>query len=158
MKVARVNEMQAMDKQAIEDLAIPEEILMENAGQAAVAVLGSGTRHTREALYRYLRICRTAGATGFVVARKIHSNGGLAQACLVGDETRLSGAARLNLDILKKVPVTNDCCSSGAVVWKGWMQRHCLMVDFRDGPGPEIQGICKEVIGLINSAERKSSA
>jgi len=39
MKIAGINEMRFMDRYAIEKLNIAEEILMENAGMAAVHVL-----------------------------------------------------------------------------------------------------------------------
>jgi NAD(P)H-hydrate epimerase len=38
MKVSNVDEMRAMDRYAVEQLGIPEAILMENAGQAAASV------------------------------------------------------------------------------------------------------------------------
>ena len=39
MKISRVEEMRWMDRHATESLRIPAEILMENAGQGAAAVL-----------------------------------------------------------------------------------------------------------------------
>jgi NAD(P)H-hydrate repair Nnr-like enzyme with NAD(P)H-hydrate epimerase domain len=39
MKVSTISEMRALDKQAIEEFGIVEELLMENAGQAAYFVL-----------------------------------------------------------------------------------------------------------------------
>jgi len=155
MKVARVKEMQAMDKQAIEDLAIPEEILMENAGQAAVAVLDRefGIRGKR-----YVVICGIGnnGGDGFVVARKIHSSGGLAQVFLLGDETRLGGAARSNLDILKRLAVHVTAVTSAQMVRKGLLHSDGIVdAIFGTGLDREIQGIHQEVIGLINSAGKK---
>ena len=41
MKIASIDEMRFMDRYAIEKLDIAEEILMENAGIAAVSVLQS---------------------------------------------------------------------------------------------------------------------
>ena len=39
MKVSSVTEMRSLDRYAIEKLAIPEEILMENAGEASYFVI-----------------------------------------------------------------------------------------------------------------------
>ena len=39
MKVSSVNEMKAMDRRAIEEFGISEELLMENAGRAAYEIL-----------------------------------------------------------------------------------------------------------------------
>jgi NAD(P)H-hydrate epimerase len=40
MKVSSIEEMRALDREAIEGFGIPEALLMENAGEAACAVLG----------------------------------------------------------------------------------------------------------------------
>ena len=41
MKISRVSEMRHLDKTAVESFGIPDEILMENAGLAATAVISS---------------------------------------------------------------------------------------------------------------------
>ena len=49
MKVSRVTEMRSMDRYAIEKLTIPDELLMENAGEASYFVIldafGVKTKH-----------------------------------------------------------------------------------------------------------------
>jgi NAD(P)H-hydrate epimerase len=155
MKVARVKEMQAMDRHAMEILMISEEILMENAGQAAVFVLDReiGIRGRR-----YAVICGTGnnGGDGFVVARKIHSLGGLVQVYLVGDENRCRGAARLNLDILKRLHIHVLPASSVPSMRKGILHSDGI-VDalFGTGLARDIQGIYRDLVALINAAGKK---
>jgi len=101
MKVTTVQEMRDLDRRAIETYGIPEEILMENAGQAAYFVL-----LTRFGLRgrTYLVFCGGGnnGGDGFVVARKILSSGGRAKVFVLGDRNAYGGAARLNLEILER--------------------------------------------------------
>lgn len=155
MKVARVKEMQAMDRHAIENLAIPEEILMENAGQAAASVLDLEMGIPGK---RYAVICGVGnnGGDGFVLARKIHSNGGLAHVFIVGDVSRIKGASRLNLNILEKLPVHITAVSSSPAMRKGILHIDGI-VDalFGTGLDREIQGLYRDVVSLINSAGKK---
>jgi NAD(P)H-hydrate epimerase len=104
MKVSRVSEMRALDQQAIKEFGIPEELLMENAGLAASHVL---QKELGAAGRTFVVICGVGnnGGDGFVVARKIHSNGGSVKVFIPGDQTRFKGAARLNLEILERLPV-----------------------------------------------------
>ena len=75
MKIASVDEMRLMDRYAIEKLGIAEEILMENAGLAAINVLQNkiGIKGRKFVIF-----CGTGnnGGDGLVVARLIHSHGG----------------------------------------------------------------------------------
>ena len=104
MKVSKVSEMQAMDRIAIEDFGIPEELLMENAGLAVTFVVLNefGIRDKT-----FLVFCGTGnnGGDGLVVARKIHSSGGTVRVFILGDPSRFKGAARLNLDIASRLPI-----------------------------------------------------
>ncbi|HEY5498091.1 MAG TPA: NAD(P)H-hydrate epimerase, partial [Syntrophales bacterium] len=104
MKISRVEEMRWMDRHATESLRIPAEILMENAGQGAAAVL-AGERGLNGKRYAILCGIGNNGGDGFVVARKILSNGGTPKVYILGDPGRFQGAAKSNLDMLSVLPL-----------------------------------------------------
>ena len=155
MKVARVKEMQEMDKYAMEILAISEDILMENAGSAAIAILD---REIGLSGKRYAVVCGIGnnGGDGFVVARKIHSNGGIVQVFIVGDVSRLKGAARVNHEIVKKLAIMVTSVASPDDI-RTPLSSVDVIVDglFGTGLDREIGSMHGEVINLINSSGKK---
>ena len=96
MKISNVSEMRALDRRAIEEFGIIEELLMENAGEALYFVL---SEHQKVRGRRFVVLCGMGnnGGDGFVVARKIHSVGGEAKVWILGDRNRYRGAAKSNL-------------------------------------------------------------
>ena len=104
MKVSSVAEMQALDRKAIEVYGIPEDVLMENAGEAAYRVLES---EVGAAGKRIAVVCGVGnnGGDGFVVARRLHAAGSDVKVFVVGDEGRLRGSALANREILSRLPV-----------------------------------------------------
>ncbi len=104
MKISNVNEMRELDRTAIETYGIREELLMENAGDAVYFVILNkfGIRNKRFVVFCGLG---NNGGDGFVIARKLHSNGALVKVFILGDQEKYRGAAKLNLDILKRLPV-----------------------------------------------------
>ncbi|HUH66022.1 MAG TPA: NAD(P)H-hydrate dehydratase [Syntrophales bacterium] len=155
MKISRVSEMRFMDRYAVEKLDIPEEILMENAGQAAAHVLAEevGIRDRR-----FVVFCGIGnnGGDGLVVARKIHSNGGLVKVFVAGDAKKFKGAARANWNMISKLPVETRRIASADEVRKDVL--HCdAIVDALLGTGldREVIGLHKEVIELVNASGRK---
>ena len=104
MKVTRISEMRALDRTAIEKYGIVEELLMENAGEAVYFVLSKefGIKDKK-----FLVFCGMGnnGGDGFVVARKIHSNGGAVKVFIIGDRGKFKGAAKINLDIVSRLPI-----------------------------------------------------
>ena len=88
MKLATVEQMRGMDRYAIEKLGIAEDILMENAALASVALLRQeiGIRDKKFVIF-----CGTGnnGGDGLAVARLIHSRGGQAKIFLLGDKNKL---------------------------------------------------------------------
>jgi ADP-dependent NAD(P)H-hydrate dehydratase / NAD(P)H-hydrate epimerase len=104
MKISNVNEMRELDRTAIESYGIKEELLMENAGDAVYFVILNkfGIKNKR-----FIVFCGMGnnGGDGFVIARKLHSNGALVKVFILGDQEKFRGAAKLNLDILKRLPV-----------------------------------------------------
>ena len=104
MKVSRVAEMKAMDRTAIEQFGISAELLMENAGHAAYFALRNEFGVLNK---RFLIFCGLGnnGGDGFVLARKIHANGGTVQVVLLGDPSKYQGPAKANYAILSRLPI-----------------------------------------------------
>ena len=155
MKLATVEEMRAMDCYAIEKLGITEEILMENAGLAAVNLLQKeiGIRDKKFVIF-----CGSGnnGGDGLVVARLIHSNGGMAKVFLLGDRKKYRGAAKTNLNIIGELSI--DVIKLGAAAEARREVMHCdAVIDaiFGTGLDREIKGLPADVIELINSCRRK---
>ena len=154
MKVSSVSEMRAMDRTAIEEFGIAEELLMENAGQAVYFViltqLGIGGK-------KFVVFCGTGnnGGDGLVVARKIHSNGGAVKVFLLGDPARFKGVARLNLDIVSRLPIQVQRIESIEAIRAD--VAHCdAIVDgiFGTGLVRDVGGLYRDVIDLINHSGR----
>jgi NAD(P)H-hydrate epimerase len=99
MKIATVEEMRAMDRTAMERFSIPELLLMENAGLAAHRVLAETVGVSGR---RFLVVCGPGnnGGDGFVIARKILSDGGAPRVVLLADPGRYRGAAAANFGML----------------------------------------------------------
>jgi NAD(P)H-hydrate epimerase len=155
MMILTVDEMRAMDRRAIDQLGIPEAILMENAGLAAASVLAQkiGIRGRKIAIF-----CGVGnnGGDGFVLARKIHADGGVPRVYLLGDPERFKGAARMNYEILCKLPIERQPFVSLNKI--GTQVRHShAVVDaiFGTGLDREVDGLYAEAIALINACRKK---
>jgi ADP-dependent NAD(P)H-hydrate dehydratase / NAD(P)H-hydrate epimerase len=155
MKVSSVQEMRAMDRYAIEQLGIPEEILMENAGQAAASVLAReiGVPDKKIAIF-----CGAGnnGGDGFVVARKIHADGGRVKVFILGNPDKFKGAARMNLDILARLQIEVQIVESVKKIRMAVLHSH-VIVDaiFGTGLDREVGGFYRDVIALINGSGKK---
>ena len=157
MKVSRVSEMRTLDRTAIEEFGIAEELLMENAGLAVYSVLLNefGIRDKRFVIF-----CGTGnnGGDGLVVARKIHSNGGSAQVLILGDPSKFKGAARVNFDIVSRLPIeVRQLESSEAVRAVRTDVAHCdAIVDaiFGTGLTRDVGGRYRDAIELINASRK----
>jgi NAD(P)H-hydrate epimerase len=95
MKISTVAEMRALDRAAIEQLQIPELLLMENAGLAVCRVI---RQRWPVAGQRWVVLCGLGnnGGDGLVVARQLHSLGAQVQVMVLGDPARYQGAAQVN--------------------------------------------------------------
>jgi hydroxyethylthiazole kinase-like uncharacterized protein yjeF len=151
MKVATTEEMRAMDRYAIETLGIADEILMENAGIAAYYALAG---EVDIAGGRFAVFCGGGnnGGDGFVVARKIHSGGGIVKVFLLAEKNRYKGAARKNLDRLLNLPVDVRPVESVDDV-RGYILQSNAVIDaiFGTGLDRDVEGLHRELIELINA-------
>ena len=152
MKVATTEEMRAMDRYAIETLGISDEILMENAGIAAACALAG---EMEIAGRRFAVFCGGGnnGGDGFVVARKIHSGGGIVKVFLLADRNRYKGAARKNLDRLLNLAVDVKPVESVEDVRSYILHSHAIVdAIFGTGLNRDVEGLPREVIELINAS------
>jgi NAD(P)H-hydrate epimerase len=154
MKISSVAEMRALDSEATQKYGITEELLMENAGEAVCFVLSKeiGIRGKR-----FVVLCGIGnnGGDGFVVARKIHSNGGTAKVFILGDPGKFKGAAKLNLDIVSRLPIEVHQVESAESIRSDVY--HCsAVVDaiFGTGLTRDVEGLYRDVIELVNKSRK----
>ncbi len=152
VKISTVSEMRGLDQTAIEVFGIKEELLMENAGGATYSVIANeyGVRGKT-----FVVCCGIGnnGGDGFVIARKIHSNGGKVKVFILGDRAKYKGSARLNLDILSKLGILiREVTSVDSIRMD--MAHTDAIVDAIFGTGliREVTGFYKDVIELINAS------
>ena len=104
MKISSVNEMRNMDSRAIEEYGIVQEILMENAGQAAYFTILKEFGIKDKKFVTFCGVGHNAG-DGLVVTRKIYSNGGKVTVFILGDRSKFRDAAKKNFDIVNKLQI-----------------------------------------------------
>jgi NAD(P)H-hydrate epimerase len=144
--------MRALDGTAIDEFGITAELLMENAGQSAYFVLSNelGVKDKN-----FLVFCGLGnnGGDGFVVARKIHSSGGTVKVFILGDPTKFKRAAKLNFDIISRLPIEVQQLKSSESITTN-VEQCDVIVDAILGTGltREVEGLYRHVINLINES------
>jgi NAD(P)H-hydrate epimerase len=154
MKVSTVAEMRNLDKGAIETFKIPDLILMENAGEAVYFVINNefGIEGKRFTIFCGIG---NNGGDGFVVARKLHSNGGQVKVFLLGDKAKLTGCAKDNFDMISALPI--DIHEFSSVEQAQFSVSHCdAIIDALFGTGlvRDVGGTYRGVIELINQSQK----
>ena len=154
MKVSNVIEMRAMDKAAIARFGIPEEILMENAGEAVCSVIKKEIGISDK---KFIIFCGLGnnGGDGFVVARKLFSNGAHVRVVILGEKSRYKGAAALNLDIVRRLSIPIREIDSAESV-RTELYHSDVVVDaiFGTGLARPVEGMYRDVIELINGSRK----
>jgi len=152
MRVCHVNEMRRLDRTAMERFGIKEELLMENAGESSYFAI---LKEIKDIKKRFAIFCGAGnnGGDGFVVARKLYSNGADVVVFLLGDPEKYRGAAKMNLDIIRKIDIPIKKIESIEDLEKELAYTH-IIVDaiFGTGLTRQVEGIYKEVIRVINKS------
>jgi ADP-dependent NAD(P)H-hydrate dehydratase / NAD(P)H-hydrate epimerase len=152
MKISTVAQMRELDRSAIDTYGIPGEILMENAGIGVFQVIH---KHIGVTGRRFVVLCGAGnnGGDGFVVARKILSNGGAVIVFTLGDRNRLSASAAQKLTILEKLPVDIAHLSDVRDLATA-LETSDVIVDaiFGTGLTRDVSGIYRQVIDLVNAS------
>lgn len=155
MKISNVNEMRNLDSLAGVEYNIHPEILMENAGHASYYVILKEIGIKNKNFVIFCGVGNNGG-DGLVVARKIHSSGGMVTVFILGDRLKFKGAAKQNLDIIEKIKIkTFDLYDISDA--KAYMQNAHAIVDaiFGTGLDRDVNGLYKKVITLINQSQKK---
>jgi hydroxyethylthiazole kinase-like uncharacterized protein yjeF len=155
MKVSSVREMRSLDREAAEKFGIPEEILMENAGEAAYRVIEKETG-IRDRTFVVLCGVGNNGGDGLVVARKILSGGGTVKAFILGDPGKFGGAAKKNLEIAEQLPFEMRSVETADSI-RAHIAHADAVIDaiFGTGLTRNVKGLYREVIDLVNEKGRQ---
>lgn len=150
MKISRIAEMRAMDQAAIARYAIPEELLMENAGLAATRVLDKLVPISSGVIAILCGIGNNGG-DGLVMARHIHSAGGTPLVLIFGDPDHYRSAARLNFTIVEHLGLSIRIMDSIADIDAALSPADAL-VDALLGTGitRPVEGLYAAAIAAIN--------
>ena len=152
MKVSSVAQMREMDRRAIDEDGIPELLLMENAGLAAVQMMA---KHYALHGQCWLILCGVGnnGGDGLVVARQLHSRGALVQIVLLGDPAKFGEAAAANLAMVKQMQLPLLQTSSMEPI-HAHLENCDGVVDGLLGTGitRPVVGLYAEVIAAVNDS------
>jgi ADP-dependent NAD(P)H-hydrate dehydratase / NAD(P)H-hydrate epimerase len=157
MRVTSVAQMREMDGKAIRELGIPEDLLMENAGLAAAAVLVDAARARWGGVRgrRVVVLCGVGnnGGDGLVVARRLHSAGATVRVLLLGDPSGYRGAAARNHGMALRIHLSMSMPRDGEEV-RTELAGADAIVDgiFGTGLSREVTGLHREAVLATNAA------
>ncbi|MBA7541063.1 Bifunctional NAD(P)H-hydrate repair enzyme Nnr [subsurface metagenome] len=150
------DQIREVDRRAIDHYGIPGIILMENASRG---LFRSAERMLAKAGGSRVVIIAGTGnnaGDGFAVARHLHNAGYPPIVVIVGQESRIAGDARTNLEIIKRMGLCLKLLSQdqrGLAELTDESQRADLVIDaiFGTGLSGQVRGFYKNVIEQINS-------
>lgn len=158
MKVATAEQMQELDRKAIETYRIPGIVLMENAGKGAAEILFHQFPDLSGKKVAIIAGKGNNGGDGFVIARHLFNRHVSVKVYLLADPQGLRGDAETNYQIFKRmkgeiVPVPS---SKEFLKIKRDLERADLLIDgiFGTGLDAEVRGYYREVIDYLNSLHK----
>lgn len=152
MKVSSVSEMRELDRTVVEKYGIEDKLLMENAGEATYFVI---LQEFGIEGNRFVVFCGAGnnGGDGFVIARKIHSNGGDVRVFIIGDRDGYRDSAKMNYEIVSRLPIEMKQIDDAASVRKEILHCDCIVdAIFGTGLTRNVEGIYSDIINLINES------
>lgn len=146
------SEMKRLDKWAIEQIGIPEIVLMENAGLKVVEAI-------KESFGIPDNVCVVCGkgnngGDAAVAARHLKNSGANVSILLLGERSAVSNSLKINLDIADRsgIPIFE---TSGADVLEKLLNDADLIIDGILGTGLQsvVEGTYAQVISSINKTK-----
>jgi len=100
------DEVRAVDAWAINEIGVPGVVLMENAGRSCAEIILERWSQSRR--QKVVIFCGTGnnGGDGYVIARHLFNNACDVSVLICGDEGKIHGDARTNLEILSRMGLT----------------------------------------------------
>ena len=158
MKVATAEQMQELDRKAIETYRIPGIVLMENAGRGAAEVISNAFPDIQNKRIAIIAGKGNNGGDGFVIARHLLNHGISVKIFLLTDPNALRGDSEINYHIFSRmkgevIPVPS---SKDYQKLKKDLERFDLFVDgiFGTGLDAEVRGYYREVIDHLNTLQK----
>lgn len=105
MKVAMVEEMQYIERTAMETYGIPGAVLMENAGAGVARSLQEMVGNLRDKKICIFSGHGNNGGDGYVAARYIYNAGAKVKVFLLGKKEQIQGDAKIHYDIAGKMGI-----------------------------------------------------
>ena len=158
MKVATAEEMQELDRKAIETYRIPGIVLMENAGRGAAEVISETFPDLHKKKIAIIAGKGNNGGDGFVIARYLLNNGIPVRVYLLTDPKGLRGDAETNFNVFHRMKgeVISVPSSKEYIKVKRDLERFDILVDgiFGTGLDAEVRGYYREVIDHLNMLQK----
>ena len=153
MKLLTAAQMRQLDQLTIEEIGVPSVVLMENAGRTTYQILRREFPDLDGPVV-VLAGRGNNGGDGFVVARYLANAGYEVLVLLLAEKSRISGDAKINLDILEQlaVPVREITTEEALLEQIPLLEDASLLVDALLGTGlsSEVKGLYRAAITLIN--------
>jgi len=158
MYLVTAKEMQQMDQATIQQIGIPGQILMENAGSGAFRFM---TRVFTELVTSKVAVIAgrgNNGGDGFVMARHLFQKDVSVKVFLLSAIDRVQGDARANLDLLYSlgIPVVEIPDADTFRKQRAALRRYDIFVDaiFGTGLNSDVRGHYRDVISFLNSLQQ----
>lgn len=158
MKVTTAEQMQELDRKAIEIYRIPGIVLMENAGRGAAEEILKAFPEMKKKRVAIISGKGNNGGDGFVIARYLMNRGVSVRVFLLTEPKALRGDAETNYFIFHRmkgevIPVPSSKEYQKA---KKEIEKADLLVDaiFGTGLDAEVRGYYREVIDHLNTLQK----
>jgi NAD(P)H-hydrate epimerase len=158
MKVVTADQMQELDRKAIETYRIPGIVLMENAGKGATEIILNSFPDIQGKNVAIIAGKGNNGGDGFVIARHLMNRGIAVKVFLLTDSKSLRGDAETNFFIFHRmkgeiisIPSIKDYQKV-----KRDLEKADILIDaiFGTGLDAEVRGYYREVIDHLNTLRR----
>ncbi len=155
MRLIRADEMQAIDRQAIDQIGIPGVVLMENAGRTATDVFCREFNDFYPGPVLVLAGKGNNGGDGYVMARILADRGWRVETLVVGSNAKIVGDAALMLEILQQLQLPLTFVEDARELRSRFAAAEpALLIDALLGTGlvAAVRGLYAEAIEILNSA------